>query len=59
MMKKALNVSFLKSQQLMINVRFLNVHVLFLNMHSLKILNSKKEIEKKNSIFVKINVIQQ
>ena len=57
-MKKALNVSFLKSQQSTINVRSFNVCVLFLNMHSLKVSDSKKEIEKEDLIFVKVNVIQ-
>ena len=57
MMKKALNVSFSKSQQLTVNVRSLNVHALFLDTHSLKISNLKKEIKEKNSVFVKINVI--
>ena len=56
-MKKILNVSFLKFQQSMIDVRFFNVHVLSLDMHSLKILNLKKEIEKKNLIFMKINAV--
>ena len=58
-MKKALNISFLKFQQSTINVKSLNVHALFLNMCSLKILNSEKKIKKKNSVFMKINVIQQ
>ena len=56
-MKKVLNVNSLKSQQSMIDIRFLNVYVFSFNMCSLKILNSKKEIEKKNLIFVKVNVI--
>ena len=55
MMKKALNVSFLKSQQSIIGVRSLNVCVLFLDMCSLKISDLKKEIEEKDLIFVKIN----
>ena len=58
-MKKILNVSFLKSQQLIINIRFLNVHALFLNTCSSEILNLKKEIKKKNLIFMKINATQQ
>ena len=58
-MKKVLNVSFLKSQQSIINVRSLNVHALFFNTCSLKISDLKKEIEEKDLIFVKINVIQQ
>ena len=56
-MKKILNVNSLKSQQLMIDVRFFNVHAFSLDMCSLKILNLKKEIEKKNLIFVKINAV--
>ena len=59
MIKKTLNVNFLKSQQSMINVRSFNVHVFFFNMHSSEISDLKKEIEKKNLIFIKINVIQQ
>ena len=39
----------------MIDIRFFNVCALFLNMCSLKILNLKKEIEEKNSVFIKIN----
>ena len=57
-MKKILNVNFLKSQQLTIDVRSLNIHVLFFNMCSSEILNLKKKFKKKNSVFVKINVIQ-
>ena len=57
MVKKILNVSFLKSQQSIINVRSLNVYALFFNMCSLKILNLKKKIEEKDLIFMKINVI--
>ena len=56
-MKKILNMSFLKFQQLTVNVRSLNVHVFSFDTHSLKISNLKKEIEKKDSVFVKINVI--
>ena len=58
-MKKILNVSSLKSQQSMIDVRFLNVCALFLDTHSSEISNLKKEIKKENLIFVKINVTQQ
>ena len=58
-MKKILNMSFLKFQQLTINVKSFNICVLFLNTHSLKILNLKKKIKEKNLIFVKINVTQQ
>ena len=47
MIKKALNISFLKSQQLMINIKFFNVYVLFLDIYSLKILNLKKKFKKK------------
>ena len=43
----------------MINVRSFNVHALFFNTCSLKISDLKKEIKKKNLIFVKINVTQQ
>ena len=42
-MKKTLNVSFLKFQQLTINVRFFNVHALFLNMCLLKVSDLKKK----------------
>ena len=59
MMKKVLNVSSLKSQQLMIGVRSLSICTLFLDTHSSKILNLKKEIEKKDSVFVKIDVVWQ
>ena len=55
MIKKTLNVSLSKSQQLMINVRSLNVHALFLDTCSLKILNLKKKIKKKDLIFMKID----
>ena len=55
MMKKVLNVSFLKFQQLIINVKFFNVHALFFNMCSSEISNLKKKIKKENLIFVKIN----
>ena len=41
----------------MIDVKSFNVHAFFLNMCSSEILNLKKEIKKKNLIFVKINVI--
>ena len=58
-MKKALNVNSLKSQQLTVNVRSLNVHALFLDTHSLKVSDSKKEIEEKDLIFVKVNAAQQ
>ena len=58
-MKKILNMSFSKLQQLTVDVKFLNVCALSLDMHSLKILNLKKEIKKKDLVFVKINVIQQ
>ena len=57
MMKKFLNVSSLKSQQLTVNVRFLNVCILFLDTCSLKVSNLKKEIEKKDLIFIKINAV--
>ena len=57
MMKKALNVSSLKFQQLTVNVKSFNVCVLFFDMHSSEILNLKKEIKKKNLIFVKINAV--
>ena len=40
----------------MIDVRSLNVCALFLDMHSSEVLNLKKEIKKKNLIFVKIDV---
>ena len=40
----------------MIDVRSLNVCTLFLDMCSLKILNLKKKIKKKDLIFVKIDV---
>ena len=56
-MKKILNVNFLKFQQSMISVRFFNICVFFLDMHSSEILNSEKEIKKKNLIFVKIDII--
>ena len=56
-MKKILNMSLLKSQQLTVDVRSLNVYVLFLNTHSPEILNLKKEIKKKNLIFVKIDAV--
>ena len=58
-MKKVLNVNFLKFQQLTVNVISFNIHALFLDMCSLKILNLKKKIKKKNLTFMKINVIQQ
>ena len=57
MMKKILNVNFLKSQQLIINVKFFNIYVLFFNMCSLKILNLKKKNKKNNLMFMKINTI--
>ena len=57
MMKKALNMSSLKSQQSTVNVRFLNVYAFFLNICSSEILDLKKKIKKKNLIFIKINVI--
>ena len=50
-------MSFLKSQQLTVNVKSLNVHAFFLDTYSLKISNLKKEIEEEDLIFVKINVI--
>ena len=56
-MKKALNMSFLKLQQSMINVKFLNVCAFFLDTCSSKISNSEKKIEKKDLIFMKINII--
>ena len=56
-MKKILNVSFLKFQQSMISVKFFNVYVFSFNICSLKILNLKKKIKKKNLMFMKINVI--
>ena len=59
MMKKVLNVNFSKSQQSMIDVRFLNVHALFLDTCSSEILNSEKEIKKKDLIFVKIDAVWQ
>ena len=59
MMKEILNVSFLKSQQSTVDVKFFNVHALFLNMCSSEILNLKKEIKKKNLIFMKINATWQ
>ena len=59
MMKKVLNVNSLKSQQSTIDVRFFNVHAFFLDTHSSEISDLKKEIKKKNLIFVKINVTQQ
>ena len=43
----------------MINVKFLNICVLFLDMCLLEILNLKKKIKKKNSVFMKINAVQQ
>ena len=58
-MKKALNVSFLKLQQSTVSVKFLSVHALFFNTHSSKVSDSKKEIKKKNLIFVKVDVTQQ
>ena len=58
-MKKILNMSFLKSQQLTINVRSFNVCAFFFNTCSLKVLDLKKEIEKKNLIFMKINAVWQ
>ena len=50
-MKKVLNVSFLKFQQLIINVKSFNVYAFFFNTHSLKILNLKKKIKKKFNIY--------
>ena len=41
----------------MIDVKFLNVYAFFLNTHLLKILNLKKEIKEKNSVFMKINAV--
>ena len=58
-MKKVLNVNFLKSQQSTVDVKSLNVHALSLDMHSSEILNLKKEIKKKNLIFVKVDAIWQ
>ena len=58
MIKKVLNVNFLKFQQLMINIKSLNVYVFFFNTHSSEILNLKKRIKEKDLIFVKINVTQ-
>ena len=57
MIKKVLNVSFLKFQQSTIDVRSFNVCTFFFNTHLSEISNLKKKIEKKNSIFMKINVI--
>ena len=57
MMKKALNISFLKFQQSTVNVRFFNVYVLSFNTCSSEILNLKKKIEEKNLIFMKINAV--
>ena len=57
-MKKVLNVSFSKSQQSTVNVRFLSVCALFLDTHSLEVSDLKKKIKKKDLIFVKINVTQ-
>ena len=57
MIKKILNVNSLKLQQSMIDVRFLNVCVFFLDMCSSEISDLKKEIEKKNLIFIKVDVI--
>ena len=57
MMKKTLNMNSLKSQQSTVGVRSFNVCVLFLNMCSSEILNLKKEIEKKDLIFVKVNAV--
>ena len=59
MMKKALNVNFLKFQQSTVDVRSLNVHAFFLDTCSLEILNLKKEIKEKDLIFVKINAVWQ
>ena len=56
-MKKVLNVSFLKFQQSIINVRSFNIYALFFNTHLSEISNLKKEIKEKNSVFIKINVI--
>ena len=55
--KKVLNVSFLKLQQSTVNVKSLNVCALSLDTHSLKISNLKKEIKKKDLIFMKINAV--
>ena len=59
MIKKILNVNFLKSQQSMIDVKSLNVHAFFLDTHSSEILDLKKEIKRKDSVFVKINAVWQ
>ena len=56
-MKKTLNINLLKSQQSTVDERSLNVHALFLDTCSSEISDLKKEIEEKNSIFMKINVI--
>ena len=54
-MKKILNINLLKFQQSTVDVRSLNVHALFLDTHSSEISDLKKEIKKKNLIFIKIN----
>ena len=43
----------------MIDVKSFNIYVLSLDTHSLKILNLKKEIKKKNLVFMKIDAVQQ
>ena len=55
MIKKVLNVSSLKSQQSMIDVKSFNICAFSFNTCSSKILNLKKKIEEKNSVFMKID----
>ena len=57
MMKKTLNVNFLKLQQSIVDVKSLNVCVFFLDMCSSKISDLKKKIKEKNSVFVKVDAV--
>ena len=53
--KKALNVN---SSQLMIDVKSFNVQIIFLNTQFFDISDLKNEIEKKNTVFINMNVIK-
>ena len=51
MMKKILNMNFLKFQQLMINIKSFNICIFSFNVHLLKILNLKKKFKKKINVY--------